>query len=73
LPFLYALRIGEETGNLDGMLLKLGEELQINIEYKLKRLIKFIEPACILVLALFVGTFIISALLPIVNIMDSIN
>lgn len=73
LPFLYALHIGEETGNLDGMLLKLGEELQINIEYKLKRLIKFIEPACILVLALFVGTFIISALLPIVNIMDSIN
>lgn len=73
LAFLYALSIGEETGNLENMLLKLGEELQINIEYKLKRLIKFIEPACILVLALLVGTFIVSALLPVVNIMDSIS
>lgn len=73
LSFLYAVRIGEEGGNLDDMLLKLGEGFQRDVEFKLKKLVKFIEPMCILILAVFIGGFVISALLPIVNIMDSIN
>ncbi|AYD40613.1 type II secretion system F family protein [Clostridium fermenticellae] len=73
LVLLYALKVGEESGNLENMLLKLGEEMQITLEYELRKLVKFIEPVSILILALFVGTFVISAILPIVNIMDSIG
>lgn len=70
---LSLVNIGEESGNLDYMLYKAGEILENDVEEKLKRITVFIEPMIIIFLALFIGTFVVAGLLPIISIMDSIN
>lgn len=71
--FLSLIKIGEETGNLDKMLLKSGEIFDKDVEEGLKKIVVFIEPITILFLSLFIGTFVIAAFMPIFSIIDSIN
>ncbi|MBC2580308.1 type II secretion system F family protein [Clostridium sp. DJ247] len=71
--FLSMVKIGEEAGNLDYMLSKVQEILEDELEENLKKLVTLVEPITIVLLAAFVGIFVIAGFLPIVNIMDSIN
>lgn len=71
--FLSLMKTGEESGNLDNMFLKAEEIFENDIEENLKKMIAFIEPITILFLALFIGTFVIAALMPVFSIMDSIG
>lgn len=71
--FLSLIKTGEETGNLDNMLLKAGEIFENDVAENLKKIVAFIEPITILFLALFIGTFVIAALMPVFSIMDSIG
>ncbi len=71
--FLNLVRIGEECGTLEAMLFKISNIFEYEVEDSLKKAVNFIEPITILVLAIFIGIFVVGALLPIFNIMDSIG
>ncbi len=62
------LKVGEETGSLDGMLLKVADTYERELKTALKRFISIIEPALILLMGLLVGFIVISILLAIFSI-----
>ncbi|MCK8827967.1 type II secretion system F family protein [Natroniella acetigena] len=61
---LQMIRVGEETGNLDGMLGKVADFYEREVEYKVDAMISLIEPATILLLGVVVGGIVISVMLP---------
>lgn len=68
-PLTVALvRVGEETGRLDGMLLDVAEIAEREVRAATKRLVALFEPALILVMGLVVGLIVISMLVGIVSI-----
>ncbi|WP_242860929.1 type II secretion system F family protein [Clostridium scatologenes] len=71
--FLNLINIGEECGDIESILFKISNIFECEVEDRLKRMVNFIEPVTILVLAVFIGVFVVGTLLPIFNIMDSIN
>lgn len=70
--FLSMVKIGEQIGRLDTMLLKCGKILEDELKEHLKKVLDLMEPVIIIFLAFFIGIFVISALMPIITIMDSI-
>ena len=59
------ITVGEETGKLDGMLLKVAENYEKMVKDTVKRLISLLEPAMILAMGLVVGFVVISMLMAI--------
>lgn len=57
--------IGEETGSLPDVLLRVANSYETQVERDIKLLTSFIEPIIILVLGVVVGAIVISMLLPI--------
>ncbi len=60
--------VGEETGRLDEMLLKVAESYEKVVRATVKRFISFLEPAMILIMGLLVGFIVISMLMAIFSI-----
>jgi general secretion pathway protein F len=60
---VHMLTVGEETGRLDEMLLKLAGGYEHEVRTSLKRLMATLEPAVIMLMALVVGFIVISLLL----------
>lgn len=65
-------KIGEETGNLDDMLIKVSNIIEEDLYVSIDKLTVLIEPALILGLSLVIGFMLISVLMPMMNLMDSI-
>ncbi|WP_411679215.1 type II secretion system F family protein [Clostridium thailandense] len=70
--FLAMIKTGEEVGRLDTMLLRTATIFESEFKERLKMLLSLMEPSIIIILAFFIGIFIISAIIPIITIMDSI-
>lgn len=66
------IKVGEETGKLDEMLMKSSEILEEEFYNLLDKLIVLIEPFMIIILSGIIGIIIISFVLPMFSIMDSI-
>lgn len=66
------VRVGEETGKLDEMLLKTADILENELKNSIDKIIPLIEPIAILVLSLFIGTILLAMIAPMYNIMDAI-
>ncbi len=64
------ITVGEESGRLDEMLLRVAENYEKNIRNTVKRLISFLEPAMILGMGLVVGFIVISMLMAIFSMND---
>lgn len=62
------ITVGEESGRLAEMLLRVAENYEKNIKNTVKRLISFLEPAMILFMGVVVGFIIISMLMAIFSI-----
>jgi general secretion pathway protein F len=60
--------VGEETGRLDEVLIKIAETYEANIQTTLKRVISLLEPILILVMGGIVGFIVLSMLLAIFSI-----
>ncbi|MFO7986677.1 MAG: type II secretion system F family protein [Desulfatiglandaceae bacterium] len=60
--------VGEETGRLDAMLLKVAENYDKAVKNTVKRLISFMEPAMILIMGLVVGFIVVSMLMAIFSV-----
>lgn len=59
--------IGEETGSLDTMLISAADNFEYESEQVISRLISFLEPAMIIVMAVIVGMIMIAVMLPLLN------
>jgi general secretion pathway protein F len=60
--------VGEETGKLEEMLLRVAESYEENVQNTIKRLVSFLEPIIIVVMGLVVGFIVLSILLAIISI-----
>lgn len=65
--------IGEHSGNLDFMLSTCAEIYDDEIDNMIKRITALIEPVIIVLLAIMVGTIVLSVILPIFNTMNAIG
>ena len=61
------MSIGEETGKLDEVLLKIASSYEIEVDRSVKLLTSMIEPLIILMMGFIVGFIVISMMLPIFN------
>ncbi len=61
------IAVGEKSGNLDQMLLRIANQYEQEISRNLKRMLTIVEPALMLVMAVMVGMMAIAILLPIVE------
>jgi type II secretion system protein F len=67
------MAVGEESGTLDKMLLQVADNYDLEVEHAIKRFITLFEPVVIVVIAVGVGSVIVSFLLPILRIGDIIS
>lgn len=64
--------MAEECGNIDEILINTAEIYEEEINNEIKRTISLLEPFIIMILSIFIGTLIISVMMPVINIMNSI-
>ena len=67
------LEVGEETGKVDVVLLKLAEFYEEEVEQTTKNMSSIIEPVLMLIIGSAVGFFAISIIQPIYGLMNNIN
>ena len=65
---VHMIGVGEETGRLDEMLVRVAETYEENVQNALKRFVSLLEPAVILIMGGLVGFIVISMLLAIFSI-----
>lgn len=66
----HLLSVGEETGRLDAMFLRMADIYETDTKSAIRRFTSLFEPMVILVMGLIVGTLILSMLLAITSIND---
>jgi type IV pilus assembly protein PilC len=59
--------IGEETGRLDAMLEATAEAFDYESEVALDKLVQLIQPVMIIILAVVIGSIMLSVMLPMVQ------
>jgi general secretion pathway protein F len=67
---LSMIKVGEETGQLDTMLMKVASTYEKSLNVAIKRLVNFLEPVMILTMGVIIGFIVISMLLAIFSIVD---
>jgi len=67
---LSMIKVGEETGQLDVMLMKVASTYEKSLNVAIKRLVNFLEPVMILTMGVIIGFIVISMLLAIFSIVD---
>ena len=67
------MSIGEETGELDQMLIKVGQFYEDEVEQAIKALTSMLEPLMIVVIGGMVGSILLSMYLPMFAVMDQIG
>lgn len=67
---VHMVTVGEETGRLDEMLLKIADRFDIEVRTTVKRLLSLLEPALIILMAVVVGFIVVSMLLAIFSISE---
>jgi len=67
---VHLLKVGEETGNLDQMLLKVADNFDNDAEQRMKRLVTMIEPMLIVLMGAVIGIIVISMLTAILSVND---
>lgn len=67
---VHMLTVGEETGRLDAMLIKVASGYEHEVKTSLKRIMAALEPAIIMLMAIVVGFIVISLLLAVFSLND---
>jgi general secretion pathway protein F len=65
---VHMITVGEETGRLDEMLIKIADRFDIEVRTTVKRLLSLLEPALILIMGVVVGFIVIAMLIAIFSI-----
>lgn len=66
------IKLGEETGTLDGKISLLEKELFENIVFKINRIVENIQPVMIIVIGILILSFILTFITPLFNVMDAL-
>ena len=64
--------VGEETGDLDKMMLKVADNFDEEVDVLVSGLMSMLEPLMIIVLGLIVGTIVLAVFLPMISIITSL-
>jgi type IV pilus assembly protein PilC len=67
------INVGEETGDLDGMLSKVADFYDEEVDVAVESLLKAMEPLMIVILGTVVGGMIVAMYLPIFGIINTIQ
>jgi general secretion pathway protein F len=70
---LQMISVGEETGQLDEMLMKVSDSYDIEVRNTIERLLAIFTPVVTLLLAVMIGTIVMSVLLAILSINDLVG
>lgn len=65
--------VGEETGELDAMLLKIADNYDEEVDVAVASLVSLLQPLMVVVLGGMIGTIIIAMFLPLVEMINSLN
>ncbi len=65
--------VGEETGDMDAMLLKIADNYDEEVDVAVGGLIKLIEPMLIVFLGVIIGGIVIAMFLPLVSMIESLQ
>lgn len=65
--------VGEETGELDNMLLKVADAYEKQLDRLIDAFFRILEPAMLVIMAFVVGTIVVALFLPLLEIMNSIS
>ncbi|MEA5072555.1 MAG: type II secretion system F family protein [Eubacterium aggregans] len=65
--------IGEETGNLDGLLESVADSYDYESEMAIQRIVAFIEPIMIIIMAVIIGSVMLSVMMPIMSLYQNIG
>lgn len=66
------LKVGEESGSLDEILIKVADFYDEEVEESIQRMITLIEPILIIIMALIIGFIVMAIALPIFDIIQTI-
>lgn len=61
----FSIRVGEETGSLDVMLSTTADDLEFESEQAINKMVSYLEPAMIVIMAVVVGFVMIAVMMPI--------
>jgi len=67
---VHMIGVGEETGRLDEMLIKVAESYEENVRTSVKRFVSLLEPLILLIMGGVVGFIVLSILLAVTSITD---
>jgi len=65
--------VGEQTGELDRMLLRVADAYESQVTRRIDAFFKVLEPALLIVMAVFVGLIVMALFLPLMKIMSTLN
>ena len=65
--------VGEETGDLDAMLMKIADNYDEEVDVAVQSLLSLMEPLLVVVLGGAVGTIVLSLFLPLVKMIESVS
>ncbi len=70
---LQMISVGEETGKLDAMLMKVSDTYDLEVRNTIERLLSIFTPVVTLLLAVLIGTIVLSVLVAILSINDLVG
>ena len=65
--------VGEETGELDHMLLRVADAYEAQVDRKIDTMFKVLEPALLIVMAIVVGFIVVALFMPLTEIMGALQ
>ncbi len=65
--------VGEETGDLDVMLMKIADNYDEEVDVAVQSLLSLLEPLLVVVLGGIVGTIVLALFLPLVKMIESVS
>ena len=65
--------VGEETGDLDVMLMKVADNYDEEVDVAVQALLSLLEPLLVVVLGGVVGTIVLALFLPLVSMIESVS
>lgn len=64
----HLIKVGEESGRLDDVLLQVSDIYDAKFELSVKRVLAILEPTCVIMLGIFIGGIIVSILLAVISV-----